>query len=448
MKPQTGLQPPHGCPAHHTQSLPIQLYGQEFAAAPEIFYQEMRRHGAATLVEMAPGVEATLVTDYATALHVLQTPDLFSKDARRWRALNEGRVPADSPALAMMAYRPNCMFTDGADHARLRRAVTNSFAEVDPHQLSRQVGWAADFLIDQFVDRGEVDLLDDYAKALPLLVFTQLFDCPAEIGDRVVHNLSALFDGVDTETADAELVKALVTHVTSKRSRLGKDLTSRLIAHPARLNDEEMVHQLVLLMGAGTEPLRNLIGNSLCLLLSDERFTGSSFRGGLLVDDAIDHVLWNQPPLANYGIHYPVEDTDLGGVTVKAGDPVVISFAAANTDPAMDSSDQMLSKRAHLAWSAGPHSCPGKDRARLITLTAIEKLLNRIPDVELTVSAEALTWRPGAFHRALESLPARFTPTRRKSPPVATDHSRRQAAEQGRAPRKGRWSSFLAWLTG
>lgn len=448
MEPQASLQPPNGCPAHYAQSRPIPLHGRDFAAAPEAFYHEMRRNGAATLVEIAPGVEATLVTDYATALRVLQTPDLFSKDARRWRALNEGSVPANSPALAMMAYRPNCMYTDGAEHARLRRAVTGSFAEVDPHQLSRQVGWAADFLIDQFIHRGEVDLLDDYAKALPLLVFTQLFDCPAEIGDRVVHNLSALFDGVDSEAANHELIKALASLVADKRARPGEDLTSRLIAHPARLDDEEMIHQLVLLMGAGTEPLRNLIANSLRLLLSDERFTGSSFGGGLLVEDAIDDVLWNHPPLANFGVHYPVEDTDLGGVSVRAGDPVVISFAAANTDPALDASDQVLSKRAHLAWSAGPHSCPGKERARLITMTAIEKLLNRIPDVELAVPTEQLSWRPGAFHRALQSLPARFPPDQRKYAPAATDRPGSQASEQSRTPRKGRWSSFLSWLTG
>ncbi len=444
MEYETGLQPPPGCPAHQGS---IPLYTPEFAADPEAFYEELRRNGPAAPVEVAPGVDAMLVTGYAAALRVLQTPDLFAKDSRRWRALNEGRVPEDSPVLPMMAYRPNCLFTDGAEHLRLRQAVTDSLAQVDPHQLSRQVERVAGYLIDQFSSRGEVDLLNDYAKVLPLLVFNQLFGCPGEIGDKILYGMSAIFDGVDTENANAQLTEGLMTLISHKRARPGNDVTSWLIAHGAGLNDEEMVHQLVMLMGAGTEPQRNLIANSLRLLLADDKYAAQGFGAGLLVEDALDDVLWNTPPIANYSPHYPVQDVDLDGVRVAAGDPVLISFAAANTDPAMDSSRQMLSKRAHLAWGAGPHVCPAKDPARLIAMTAIEKLLNRLPDVELAVPAGHLAWRSGPFHRALESLPARFAPVRQEFDPAGQDRAGGQdAPEPDRPGRRSRWSSFLAWL--
>lgn len=447
MQDQSASQPPAGCPAHRGQSgRPLPLYGLEFAATPDSHYRRLREQGPAARVEIAPGVEAVLVTEYATALHILQSPGLFAKDSRRWLAFNEGEVPEDSPALAMMAYRPNCMFTDGAEHARLRRAVTDSLDNVDPHQLSRQVGQVADYLIDQFAHLGEVDLLDDYAKALPLLVFNRLFGCSAEVGDRIMQGTSAIFDGVDTRTAAAQLTEGLTTLVAQKRAEPGEDVTSWLLAHDAGLSDDEMVPQLELLMGAGTEPLRNLIANSLRLLLSEDKDAGNGFGGNLLVDDAIDEVLWNAPPLANFSAHYPVEDVDLNGVPVKAGEPVLISFAAANTDPALDSSRQLLSRRAHLAWSAGPHACPGKDRARLITVTAIEKLLNRIPDVELAVPVEQLTWRPGPFHRALESLPARFAPVRRAPRAAGAETPARQEHTRTPGPRKSRWSAFLDWL--
>lgn len=447
MEDQSAPQPPLGCPAHREQPRgPLPLYDLEFAARPDTFYQELREQGPAARVEVAPGVEAVLVTEYATALRVLQTPGLFAKDSRRWRALSEGHVPEDSPALAMMAYRPNCMFTDGAEHARLRRAVTDSLDNIDPHQLSRQVGQVADYLIDQFGHLGKVDLLDDYAKALPLLVFNQLFGCSAGVGDRIMQGTSAIFDGVDTKAAAAQLAEGLSALVTDKRAHPDQDVTSWLMAHEAGLDDSEMVYQLELLMGAGTEPLRNLIANSLRLLLSDEKYANGGFGGGLLVDDAIDDVLWNAPPLANFSAHYPVEDTDLDGIPVQAGEPVLISFAAANTDPALDSSRQLLSRRAHLAWSAGPHACPGKDRARLITVTAIEKLLNRIPDIELAVPLEQLTWRPGPFHRALESLPARFAPVRREPLPASPGAPAQQDDILAHAPRKSRWSAFLDWL--
>jgi cytochrome P450 len=106
-------------------------------------------------------------------------------------------------------------------------------------------------------------------------------------------------------------------------------------------------------------------------------------------------VLWNSPPIANYAVHYPLQDVELSGSELGAGDPLLISFAAANTDPNLSVGRQTLSKRAHLAWGAGPHACPAKDPALLISVQAIEKLLNTLPDIELGVPDESLTWRPG-----------------------------------------------------
>src|SRR5207253_10894174 len=109
----------------------------------------------------------------------------------------------------------------------------------------------------------------------------------------------------------------------------------------------------------------------------------------------------------NYAVTYPERDLIFTGVRLPAYQPVVISFAAANTDPSK-TSHHRTGNRAHLAWSAGPHTCPAKGHARLIAMTAIEMLLDRLPDLELAVPAHQLEWRPGPFHRALSALPVRF----------------------------------------
>lgn len=442
--------PPPGCPAHNSgKSVP--LHGPEFAANPQAFYEYLRQHGPAAPVELAPGVEASLVTDYAAALHVLQNPDTFARDSRRWRALNEGEVPADSPILPMMAYRPNCLFSDGADHLRLRQAVTESLAKIDTHRLTRHTERVSAYLIDQFSGRGKADLVSDYAQLVPLLVFNDIFGCPAEIGDRLVFGISSLFDGVDAEKANEVLTEALFELVALKRAKPGDDVTSWLMQHQARLSDEEMIHQLVTLIGAGTEPTQNIIASALRLLLSDDKYAGGQHAAGLLVEDAINDVLWNSPPIANYAVHYPMYDVDLSGSKLDAGDPVVISFAAANTDPSLSVSRQTLSKRAHLAWGAGPHACPAKDPAMLISVLAIEKLLNSLPDIELGVPADSLSWRPGPIHRALNALPARFTPVRREkrasAPQPSTSRTLGNAPAQPQQPAgKGSfWSGFLSW---
>ncbi|MFD5234581.1 cytochrome P450 [Streptomyces qaidamensis] len=427
--------PPPGCPAHGSgQRVP--MYTPEFAADPHSYYAYMRHHGPTAPVELAPGVEATLVTDYAAALDLLQNPGDFRKDARRWRDLVDGRISPDSPVLPLLVHRPNCMFSDGAEHLRLRQAVTESFARVSSHHLSESVDRVARYLISQFSARGSADLLNDYAKQLPLFVFNELFGCPAEIGDRVMFGISGIFDGINAEKANEVLAQAVGELVALKRTRPGDDVTSWLMQHPARLNDMEMSHQLVLLLGAGAEPLRNLIANTLHLLLANDRYAQNG-----LVEEALDATLWHNPPMSNYAPHYPARDMEFAGQKLAAGDLVLVSFQAANATSAG-------SNRAHLAWSAGPHACPSKEPARLITLAAIEHLFNELPDVELAVPEESLTWRPGPFNRALAQLPARFTPAAppREARPHQSQTSQRPTPDAPAKGRGGLWSSFLTWL--
>lgn len=383
------------------------MHDGTFTADPQAIYDFVRAHGPAGPVELAPGVDATLVVEHEMALRVLQNPSLFARDSRRWKGLNEGKVPLDSPVLAMMAYRPNCLYTDGAVHLRLRQAVTASLDRLNTRRLRRDVEPIADFLIDQFSERGRADLINDYAKMLPALLFNKLFGCPADIGDTVTVALGAFFDGVDVQRANEELTASLMELVSIKRRRPADDVTSWLIQHPAGLTDEELKDQLIILMGAGFEPLRNLIGHALHLLLSEEGAGGS----GMLVEEAIDHILWNNPPIANYATHFPVQDVDLGGLIVEANTPVVISFGGANSDPALKEARESRNKGAHLAWGAGPHACPAKDPALVIAVTAIERLLNALPDLTLGASDDELQWRPGPFQHALVGLPVRFTPT-------------------------------------
>ncbi|WP_153543014.1 cytochrome P450 [Streptomyces sp. RB17] len=429
------------------------MHDAAFAADPDQIYDRLRAHGPAGPVELAPGIDATLVVGHETALRVLQNTTLFARDSRHWKALNEGHIPLDHPVLPMMAYRPNCLFTDGAVHLRLRKAVTDSLARLNITRIRRDVEPIADYLIDQFSERGRADLLNDYAKLLPLLLFNKLFGCPAGIGDTLTSAMSAIFDGKDALRANEELTACLMELIALKRRQPGDDVTSWLIQHPAGLTDEELKDQLVMLMGAGVEPERNLIGNALLLLLSPDT---SGRDSGLLIGEAIDHVLWNQTPIANYATHYPVQDVDLGGVVAEAGTPVVISFAAANTDPALDEARRRHSKGAHLAWGAGPHACPAKDPAQVIAVTAIEKLLNALPDLMLAVPEKDLQWRPGPFHRALVALPVAFSPApathiasalQSRTVPAAGEQplptAPVAAARQEPARKKGFWSTFL-----
>lgn len=253
---------------------------------------------------------------------------------------------------------------------------------------------------------------------------------------------------------------ALTELIALKRRRPKDDLTTRLMEHPAQLSDEEVLHQLVTLLSGGTAPLAAAIGTSSALYL------GEDWQVGLPVEDAVSQTLWNYAPIANYAAHYPTHDVELGDRLVRANDPVLISFAAANTDPKLTEHREQLSAKAHLAFGAGPHACPAKDPAFMMTVTAVETLLNQLLDVEMRVPFKALTWAPSPWSRTLVTLPIRFTPRAapQASKPAGANAgptSQQQAAVSSPAagpsrtstgaapqPKGGLFSRFLAWTRG
>lgn len=381
------------------------LHGMDFAENPGAVYDQLRRDGPLSRVELAPGVPATLVTEYETALEVLRDEHTFTKDSRSWQQ----KMPEDCPVLPIMGWRPNANYAGGSEHARLRGAITDSLARVDPAVLRASVEDSAGELIDGFAVQGAADLLADYARLLPLLVLNQLFGCPPELSRRIVTGMMAIFDAVANQEQHNDVTSCVYELVALKRAQPGADVTSWLVQHSANLTDDEMAHQVIMMIGAGCEPQQNLIANALRLLLVDDRFAGDLSGGNMPVEEALNEVLWANPPLANFCAVYPVHDTEVAGVRLEAEEPVLISLAAANTAPSMASRERR-GNRAHLAWGAGPHACPAERVSRLIASAAIETLLDRLPDLTLAVDAQDLTWRPGPFARALTRLPVHFPP--------------------------------------
>jgi cytochrome P450 len=129
---------------------------------------------------------------------------------------------------------------------------------------------------------------------------------------------------------------------------------------------------------------------------------------------ALNEVLWEDTPGQNSLGRWATQDTHLGGRRIKAGDGIVLGLAGANADPQVrpDSSAGSLGNHAHMAFAHGEHGCPhpAPEIAEIIAQTAVEVLLDRLPDVRLTVSPDELRWRPSMQMRGLTALPVTFTP--------------------------------------
>ncbi|WP_039799817.1 cytochrome P450 [Nocardia araoensis] len=388
----------------------IPLFSNEFAADPHSAYRQMReRYGSLAPVELAPGVPATLVLGYHTAVRILNDPDHFPADPRAWQQ----DIAADCPVLPMMQWRPNALRNAGAEHARYRQANVAGLAKIDMYGLHDTVAQLATPLINSFCAAGSADIVRQYAFPLAFAVLNAMLGCPAEIAERAATGMAAIFEGVDAEQGNKMLIDSLGELTVLKRADPGDDITTRMLRHSSGLTDTEMVHQLGTLYGAGIEPQLNLIVNTLLLILTDERFGGSVLGGSLSTRDALDEVLFNDPPMANFCFSFPKQPILIDDVWLPAHQPVVISMAACNTDPAIRA-DRYAGNRAHLAFGGGPHACPANSLAYLIAQDAIDQLLDALPELRLAVPVGELTWRPGPFHRALTALPVVFP----ESPPL------------------------------
>ncbi|WP_433598926.1 cytochrome P450 [Nocardia sp. CA-135953] len=384
----------------------VALYTPEFAADPHRVYRDMReRYGALVPVDLAPGVPATLVVGYYSALQILNDPDHFPADPRTWQQ----SVAADCPVLPMMQWRPNSLRNAGEAHARYRQTNVAGLEKVDQYHLRDTVAKLAVPLINSFCGDGSADLVRQYAFPLSFAVLNAMLGCPDDIAQQAATGMAAIFEAINAEHGNQLLVGAMLELTQLKRVEPGDDITTRMLRHSAALTDTEMVHQLGTLYGAGIEPQRNLIVNALLLILTDERFGGSVLGGTMSTRDALDEVLFNNPPMANVCITFPRQPILIDDVWLPAHQPVVISIAACNTDPAIVA-NQYVGNRSHLAWGAGPHVCPAKSMAYMIAQDAIDQLLDALPEVRLAVPPDQLTWRPGPFHRALTALPITFPP--------------------------------------
>ncbi|MEW2548297.1 cytochrome P450 [Streptomyces sp. NPDC047002] len=389
---------------------PVCLWGPEHAADPQRSYELLRAQGPVGLAEAAPGFVVYLVTDYRAALDLLGDTETWSKDTRPWQS----RVPENSSISQPAQWRPNVTFADGDHHAYLRKVITDCFALLDPHEVRTMTFRHADTLLSGFADAGHVDLVGQYARQLPLMVFNSLFGMDDVYGPQLVEMLAAMVSSDPERIGQGAQAFGMYlnTLYELKAGRRGHDLTSWFIDHPNGLSREEATNQILLTLGAGNEPTANLIANTCVRMLSDDRYFGTLTTGSLPVQHAIDDALWNDSPVANYSFHTARRDTVLHGVRIPAGSPVMVSYAAANTCPhAGVSADGYRSgNKAHLAFAAGPHACPARDLALLIATAAIERLATYLPDISLAVPVEELTYSEGTIHRTLTALPARFTP--------------------------------------
>ncbi|MFE4752033.1 cytochrome P450 [Streptomyces mirabilis] len=395
---------------------PVPLSGPRFQTDPAELYREMRRdHGAVTPVVLDGDIPAWLVLGYRELHQVTGDPVLFSRDSELWNQWD--RIPDDWPLLPMIGRKqPSILYTVGERHRERAAMISDALEAVDAFELRAQAERFADELIDAACAKGEADLIGGYAALLPVRVLAMLYGFSEEQGPGLVTALNDMVNGRENALAGQQhLAGSMAQLIADRKAAPASDVVSRMLANTAGFTDEEIIQDLMVMMAAGHQPTADWIGNSLRLMLTDERFAASLFGGRNSVAEAMNEVLWEDTPTQNVAGRWASRDAQLGGHRVRAGDLLLLGLQGANSDPQVRTDGSALTggNNAHFSFGHGEHRCPfpAQEVAEVIARTGIEVVLDRLPDIDLAVPADSLTRRPSPWLRGLTELPVRFTPT-------------------------------------
>ncbi|WAP55676.1 cytochrome P450 [Streptomyces sp. S465] len=408
--------PPPGCPAHAgpAHAGPALLYGADYLRNPTESYQRMRKeHGQVAPVLLESDIPAWLVLGYREVRQVVTDTQTYGRDSRRWNRWDE--VPSDWSLLPWVEHGPMIYLTEGDEHRRRSAAVSDALSAIDPFELRNHCERFADWLIDKFAGSGKADLVHDYVYSVPALAMGQMFGLPEEKLEYMAEALTVSLLSTDESMAAKERAAGVVEElVAAKRESPGADVTSRFIHNAPDLTDEQLIGDLMVMMATGLPATSYWIGNTVRLMLTDDRFAVTLAGGRRSIGEAMNEVLWADSPLQNVIGRFATRDTTLGGQHIRAGDLLVLGLAAANADPLLwpDSTAGYAGNNAYVSFTGGDYGCPAgaPELGKIISETAIEVLLDRVPDLTLAVEPEELQWADSLWYRCLVSLPVTFTP--------------------------------------
>ncbi|KUL58479.1 MULTISPECIES: cytochrome P450 [unclassified Streptomyces] len=358
----------------------------------------------------APG-ECWLATRH-DAVRFVTSDSRFSRDivGRPLPTMNRYLIPLDRAVS----------FVDPPDHTRVRSVVASAFNRSGMTVMRPRAQAVLDRLIDSMVAAGPpTDFIEHVTSPFPMHVIGEVLGVPETDRPRLRTWASAVLSRAkdEAEVERARLAKEearayFLEVARERRSRPQDDLISELGAavERGRIEEEELLALVTLMALNGWHAVRNHTSNMVYLLLTDEKLKSRLHSDPEAVPAAVEELLRWIPHKHGVGqARIATEDVEVGGVLVRRGEAVYVSYVAANWDeqcyPEPHRFDIDRKGPPHLAFGYGPHHCVAPLLARMEAELLLTTLLTRLPDLRLAVEPADVPWQKDVLIRGPVTLP-------------------------------------------
>lgn len=404
-------------PTQPKQTLSLyHLLDPEVLANPYPLYQRLRTEDP---VHWDPFLHAWVVTRYADVIAVFQRCSAARTPTPEHLA---SLGLSDLTPLARVMVR-QMLFLDPPSHGRIRGLASKAFTPRRIEGLRAHIQEIVNDLIAAVQGRGAMDIIADLAYPLPAIVTAEMLGVPAADRDQLkawsedfAEVLGNFQHNPDRAAKAVAAVEAMGDYFRGKiaehRAQPRDGLISAFIEAEIdgdRFTDEEMVANLIVTMVGGQETTTNLIGNGMLALLRHPDQLARLLADPALIPSAVEELLRYESP-SQHTARLAPEDLMLGGKPIKKRQAVIAVMGAANRDPERfpnpDRLDIARQDNRHVAFAWASHFCFGAPLARMEAQIALDTILRRLPNLQLT--PDPIRWRANLGLRGLTALPVTF----------------------------------------
>jgi cytochrome P450 len=398
----------------------IDFASQAFARDPFPTYASLREAGPVFQTRLPLLGKTWVATTYQAAGEVLKDDETFVMEANKvGKTLFSGILRWMPRTLQVVS--EHMLTRDNPDHRRLRRLVEQAFSRHSVENLRGRIGVLCDGLLDGLAGKQTVDLLDEWARPLPVAVICERLGMPDEDRPKFTRWANALFSSMSVFgmlralPAMFRLVKYFRRHFEQCRQQPRPGLMTALVQAEQdgdKLSEDDLLAMAFLLLIAGFETTVHLLSGGILALLKTPEQKERLLNDWSLLPPAVEELLRFVSPVHMAQSRYVSRDLEFHGQSLRRGDRIVALLGAANADPARfpdpDKLDLARSPNPHVSFGSGIHFCLGAQLARAEAQVGFERLFTRYPRLALAVADSELRYTGNMAFRALVALPVRL----------------------------------------